>query len=81
MQAVKAVIDVTSDGIFIVQAENSLKPGQHQVLIITDESTIQRTGRKTGKKKKHFSLKPIALDGWPKDSTFRREEIYNDDGR
>jgi|GEM_PF-2494082 hypothetical protein len=32
---VKAVIEVTPDGIFLVQAENSLKPGQHQVLIIT----------------------------------------------
>ncbi|MGD9974116.1 MAG: hypothetical protein AB7S77_13735 [Desulfatirhabdiaceae bacterium] len=81
MQAFKAVIEVTPDGIFIVQAENSLKPGQHQVLIVTDESTIQRTDQKRGKKKKHFSLKPIALDGWPKDSTFRREAIYNDDVR
>ncbi len=29
----------------------------------------------------HIVLRQVRLTGWPADSTYRREEIYGDDGR
>lgn len=29
----------------------------------------------------HIALRQVRLTGWPADSTYRREEIYGDDGR
>ena len=57
MQAVKAAIEVTPDGIFLVKAENLLKTGQqHQVLIITQNLSPQRRKDCKGNIKKWLLL-------------------------
>jgi hypothetical protein len=81
VRAVEVVIEVSPDGSAVVHTGNLLKPGQHKILIVTDESTIAEDDRLGGKRKKLLELEPIHVQGWPKNSTFRREEIYNDDGR
>jgi len=81
MRAVEAVINVSPDGFAIVNTDIMLKPGLHKILIITDETAVTEGYPLKKKKKGILDLKPIHLQGWPKHSTFRREEIYNDDGR
>lgn len=81
MRAVEAVIKVSPDGTAVLRTANPLRPGQHKILIIADEAAIPEEGKITGEVKRSLDLRPISPMGWPKDSTFRREEIYNDDGR
>ncbi|PIP40332.1 MAG: hypothetical protein COX19_05945 [Desulfobacterales bacterium CG23_combo_of_CG06-09_8_20_14_all_51_8] len=81
MKAVEAVLKVASDGSAVVTTGKPLKPGQHKILIITDESAIFGGKRELKQKKQLLDLKPVHVKGWPKNATFRREEIYNDDGR
>lgn len=81
MRAVEAVIKVSPDGSAVVTTKKLLKPGLHKIMIITDETAVCE-GNQIRKGKKHLlDLKPIHAPGWPQNSTFRREEIYNDDGR
>jgi hypothetical protein len=81
MKAVEAIIKVSPDGSAVLHTGNLLKPGQHKILIIAEETAITEGDRLSRKKKQLLDLKPIRMRGWPKNSTFRREEIYNDDGR
>ncbi|MDI9569615.1 MAG: hypothetical protein QM278_02585 [Pseudomonadota bacterium] len=81
MRAVEAVIKVSPDGSAVVNTEKMLKPGVHKILIITDETAILEGNQQRKEKKRLLDLKMIHVQGWPKNSTFRREEIYNDDGR
>ena len=79
MRAVEVVIKVSPDGSAVVHTGNLLKPGQHKILIVADEAAISEGDRLIKEKKRLLDLKPIRMQGWPKNSTFRREEIYNDD--
>ncbi|MFH0995243.1 MAG: hypothetical protein V1844_07070 [Pseudomonadota bacterium] len=81
MRAVEAVINVSPDGFIVVNTEIKLKPGLHKILIITDEKAVGDGVSRKKRKKGLLDLKPVHLHGWPKHSTFRKEEIYNDDGR
>jgi hypothetical protein len=81
MRAVEAVIKVSPDGSAVVNTEKLLKPGLHKIMIITDEAAILESDQQRKEKKRLLDLKMIHVQGWPKNSTFRREEIYNDDGR
>jgi hypothetical protein len=81
MRAVEAVIKVSPDGFAVVNTEKMLKPGLHKILIITDEAAISENNQISKKNRQLLDIKPIRLQGWPRHSTFRREEIYNDDGR
>ena len=81
MIAVEAVIKVSLDGSAVVTTEKMLKPGLHKIMIITDETAVREGYQLRKGKKRLLDLKPIHVQGWPKNSTFRREEIYNDDGR
>ena len=81
MRAVEAVIKVSPDGSAVVNTGKRLKPGLHKILIIADETAVPEGDQIRNEKKRVLDLKPIRLQGWPKNSTFRREEIYNDDGR
>ena len=81
MRAVEAEIKVSPNGSGVVNTGKQLKPGLHKILIIADESAIPEGDHKKKNMKRVLDLRPIPLRGWPKDSTFRREEIYDDDGR
>jgi len=81
MRAVEAMINVSQDGLTVVNTEIKLKPGLHKILIITDEKAVGEEVPPRKRKKELLDLKPVHLKGWPKHSTFRREEIYDDDGR
>jgi hypothetical protein len=81
MKAVEAVIEVSQEGSAVIDTRKQLKPGLHKILIIADENAISEGDWRIREKKRGLGLKPIHIQGWPMHSTFRREEIYNDDGR
>jgi len=81
MRAVEAVIKVSPDGSAVVNTAKRLKPGLHKILIIADETAVPEGDQISQERKRVLDLKPIRMKGWPKNSTFRREEIYHDDGR
>jgi hypothetical protein len=81
MRAVEAIIKVSPDGSAVLNTEKLLRPGLHKIMIITDEPTISESDQLRKDKKHPLDLKSIHVQGWPKNSTFRREDIYNDDGR
>lgn len=81
MRAVEVTISVSVDGSAVILAQKLLKPGHHKVLIIAEEGAVAETDRHAGKNRMLSGLTPISLPQWPANSTFRREEIYNDDGR
>jgi hypothetical protein len=53
--------------------------GDHQAVLILDE-TASTVASGNGPKPP-LRLKVFDWPGWPANSTFRREEIYDDDGR
>ena len=81
MRAVEVVIKVSPDGYAVLNTEKLLRPGLHKIMIITDEHTIRGGDQLRKEKNLLLDLKSIHVQGWPKNSTFCREEIYNDDGR
>ena len=81
MRAVEAVIKVSQDGSAVLNTEKLLRPGLHKIMIITDEPTIREGDQLRKEKNLLLDLKSIHVQGCPKNSTFRREDIYNDDGR
>jgi hypothetical protein len=81
MRAVEAVIEVSPDGSAVVITGKMLKPGLHKILIIADETALADAAKVRKEKKQFLDLKTIHQQAWPKKSTFRREDIYNDEGR
>jgi hypothetical protein len=55
-----------------------LQPGVYHVVMVIDEQLIQPVAEA---KKKPLKLNVFKWEGWPADCTFRREDIYEDDGR
>jgi len=77
MQSMQTTATVSVDGKLVVQLPLSIPPGEHRVLLVLDETV--------GPAKIQISKQPLALnvlrwEAWPADSTFRREDIYGDEG-
>ena len=79
MRAVEVIIKVSPDGSAGLNTEKLLKLCLHKVMIITDETAVRESDQLRKKKKRLLDLKPIHVQGWQKHSTFRREDIYNDE--
>jgi hypothetical protein len=73
MTKVATTIQVSGDGVISGKAPSGVKPGEHRIEL--DSETVQRPRMK-------FSEIPVDDCGpWPPGFTFRREDIYGDDGR
>ena len=75
MKAIKATIVVDADHRATIQLPVEVEPGEHTVTLLIGASPSEA---------------PLPWDGypshdipwiWPEDDTFRREEMYGDDGR
>jgi hypothetical protein len=51
--------------------------GVHQAVVIVEEQPAVAGQRVDALP----NLLPLAFEGWPTDCTFRREDLYGDDGR
>jgi hypothetical protein len=77
MQTFETAISVNPDGSAVIELQlpRSVPVGMHRAVVIVEEqpATEQPAGTP--------GLLPLAFEGWPADCTFRREDLYGDDGR
>jgi hypothetical protein len=70
--------NVSVDGKLVVQLPRSIPPGEHRVVLVIDYGS---TPSATRIPKPPLPLNVLRWEAWPVESTFRREELYGDEGR
>ncbi len=78
MKTIETIANVTQDGKLIAAVPPDILPGNHVVVLVIDDASSPQSEKLS---KPPLQLKPVRLEGWPKDCTFRREDIYGADGR
>ena len=75
MKRITTRATVDEGGVLTVRAPVDMEPGEYQVAVLVEERTEDDADA--------WPLKLVPLDwgAWPRDSTFSREELYDDDGR
>lgn len=74
MKTIETVITVLPDGSIQIPRRPDLTPGNHRAVLIVDEPVPSTAGMP-------LKLKMLNLAAWPPDSTYRREDLYDDTGR
>jgi hypothetical protein len=74
MTTLETNVTIAPDGRLTGQAPTETPPGQYRTLL---EPLAPRPSRSESP----IELKVFSWPGWPADSRFRREDIYEDDGR
>lgn len=79
MRTIETAISVNPDGsaVLELQLPESVSAGVHRAVVIVDEQPAA-VGQHVDAPP---ALLPLTFEGWPKDCTFRREDLYGDDGR
>lgn len=78
MKAIETSAIVTEDKKVTISVPEEISAGKHKVILIIDENLIGGEGRE---KDKELNFKIFKWNNWPADCSFKREDIYNDDGR
>ena len=79
MKTIETAISVNSDGSAVIELKlpESVPAGVHRAIVIVEEQpATPKTHDDTPP-----DLLPMTFEAWPKDCTFRREDLYGDDGR
>lgn len=74
MRTIETHAVVTADGKLTMQVPPVVKPGEHLVKLV-----IEETQNTNGGQPAEFLV--IHVDSWPEGLSFRREDMYGDDGR
>jgi hypothetical protein len=74
----QATVDEAGELRVIAQAPPGIAPGEHRAVLLLEEA-VRASSHPTSKPP--LRLKMLDLRGWPAGTTFRREDIYGDDGR
>ena len=75
MRTFETIITVLPDGSIRIPPRPDLAPGDHRAVLVVEEAETQPAP------KLPLRLKMLGWSAWPADSSFRREELYGDDGR
>lgn len=76
MRTIETTVMIGSDGKLTLQLPNDIQSGQYRVVIVIDEIPSP-----TREAQSPLDLQAVDWPNWPVDSTFRREELYDDNGR
>ena len=76
---VETLSEVQPDQTVRIALPQTVKPGPHRLVVVIDEAPVPAAA--TRQSNGPLRLRKLRLAGWPKDTTFRREEIYGDEGR
>lgn len=76
MRTIQTTVTIGSDGKLILQLPQDIQPGQHRVVVVIDEFDSPATPGQT-----RLALEAVDWPNWPAEATFRREELYDDNGR
>jgi len=84
MKTIETNVHISENRTFQVTAPvfTELAPGDYHVVMVFDEiqlSAHQQNIVKVSEKPLHLNV--FEWNGWPDDCTFRREDMYGDDGR
>lgn len=77
MKAMQMTANVSIDGKLIAKLPPGIPPGEHRVVVVIDDGLVPAKARNA---KPPLKLNVLKWESWPAESTFRREDIY-DDGR
>jgi hypothetical protein len=79
MRTIETAISVNPDGTAVIelQVPRDMSAGVHRVVVIVEEQSA--VPGQSGDAPPN--LLPLTFAGWPADCTFRREDLYGDDGR
>ena len=79
MRTIETAISVSPDGMAVIQLQvpRDVSAGVHRAVVIVEDepAATQSAGAAPS------DFLPLTFEGWPADCTFRREDIYGDDGR
>ncbi len=80
MKTIETNLQVSEDKTVVLTLPRvaELRPGVYHVVMVIDEKPIQPVEET---KKNPLNLNVFKWEGWPVDCTFRREDIYENDGR
>ena len=78
MRAIEVTITVSPDGAVVLEGPADLPPGKHQALLVVDQPAISHADETS---RPPLELTMLDWSAWPAGSTFRREDLYGDDGR
>ncbi len=78
MHTIETTATVTEDGKLTIVVPPKVAPGAHRVVVVIEEGVTHEAHPGAHEP---IALRPLPLPAWPDDATFRREEIYGDDGR
>lgn len=79
MKAIETSISVNPDGSAVIELKlpENVSAGVHRAVVIVEEQPATAGSRVDTLP----DLLPMTFEGWPRDCTFRREDLYGDDGR
>jgi hypothetical protein len=75
MKTIEVTVTITPDGKLTAPAPPDILPGEHRAVVVIEEKLVAKKERQPLK----FSAYPVGLVS--ETMTFRREDIYGDDGR
>jgi len=78
MITIEGISEVAQDQTLTIELPKSITPGPHRVVVVIEETPLGHAGRQPAEP---LHLTKLRLEAWPKDSTFRREDLYGDSGR
>lgn len=78
MRTLEITLTVQPDGTATLELPPDVLPGEHRAVLVIEESAQVADRDDTPEA---LQLHTFALTNWPADATFRREDLYGDDGR
>jgi len=78
MKSMQLTATVSVDGKLTVQLPAIIPPGEHRVVLVMEDKFAAPPVEIP---KPRLKLNVLKWQTWPAESTFRREELYEDDGR
>lgn len=79
MITIDTVANITGDQMVNIPLPRPVPPGPHRVVMVIDEAAAGPSAPLAPNGP--LGLRLLQMAGWPQGSTYRREEIYGDDGR
>ena len=78
MKTIEVNHRISEDRFLTLQLPSSIQPGEHHILIVIDEQPLKK---EPINEKKPLKFNNFSWNAWQDDCTFRREDLYDDDGR
>ena len=78
MRTLEITLTVQPDGTATLELPPDVLPGEHRAVLVIEEMAQEADREQPSDL---LQLHTFALTNWAADATFRREDLYGDDGR